>query len=201
MWQKIMNKVAGPRTPKSAAREWTESIIVAAVLAVFVRTLFFEPYKIPTSSMVPTLIPGDKIFVSKVVYGPRIPFVAWRIPGIRKPQRGEVAVFISPAERRKCYIKRVIGMPGDSVEIKLGNIYINGEAVSDPRISKNFYYNVGDYAKEGQSVKVPDEYYFMLGDNSASSRDGRYWGFVPYRDVVGKALFIWWPPKRIRMIQ
>lgn len=186
---------------KGIVREWIESIIIAAILALFVRTFFFEPYKIPTSSMVPTLIPGDKIFVTKMIYGPRIPWFGWRLPGIRKPERGEVMVFISPPERNKCYIKRVVGMPGDAVEIRLGNIYINGEAVSDPKVSKNFYYNVGDYGKEGIAIKVPEESYFVLGDNSASSRDSRYWGFVPFKDVIGKSLFIWWPPKRVRSIK
>lgn len=185
---------------KSVTREWVESIIIAAVLALFVRTFFFEPYKIPTSSMVPTLMPGDKIFVTKTLYGPRIPVLAWRLPGKARPERGEVIVFVSPAEKKKCYIKRVIGLPGEEVEIRKGGIYINGQAVTDPKISKKFYYNVGDYGEEGKSIKVPQDSYFVLGDNSASSRDSRYWGFVPWKSVVGKALFIWWPPKRVRNI-
>ena len=185
---------------KSVAREWIESIIIAAILALFVRTFFFEPYKIPTSSMVPTLMPGDKIFVTKTLYGPRIPIVAWRLPGTKKPVRGEVIVFVAPMEKNKCYIKRAMGMPGDEVEIKLGNIYINGEAVMDPKISKKFYYNVGEYGKEGASIVVPEDNYFVLGDNSSSSKDSRYWGYVPFKNVVGKALFIWWPPKRVRNI-
>lgn len=187
---------------KSLTREWVESIIIAAILAILVRTFFFEPYKIPTSSMVPTLIPGDKIFVSKLVYGPRIPIIAKRLPGVKQaPERGEVIVFIAPQERNKCYIKRVIGLPGDKVEIKLGNIYINGEAITDPKISKNIYYNVGEFGQEGKGITVPEDKYFVLGDNSASSRDSRYWGFVEHQDLIGKALFIWWPPKRVRTLK
>jgi signal peptidase I len=201
MWQKVVSLFTGHKIEKSTVRKWIKFIAAVVVLALFVRVMFFEPYKIPSSSMVPALIPGDKIFVTKVVYGLRIPFVGWRIAGGRMPQRGEVAVFISPTERYKYYIKRIVGMPGDTIEIKRGAIYVNGTPLSDPLISKNYYYNDGDYAKDGHSTKVPEGQYFMLGDNSASSRDGRYWGFVPYRDVIGKALFIWWPPKRIRMIQ
>jgi signal peptidase I len=200
----MSNKPIDPetkKTVKSIAKEWGESIVVAALLAMFVRIFFFEPYKIPTSSMVPTLLPGDKIFVTKMVYGPRIPLIALRLPGTKKaPVRGEVVVFIAPEERQKAYIKRVIGLPGDKVEIKLGNIYINGQQIKDPKISKNFYYNAGEYGAEGKEVTVPSESYFVLGDNSASSRDSRYWGFVQHKDVLGKALFIWWPPKRVRNI-
>jgi len=118
--------------------EWFESILVALILAVFIRTFFVEPYKIPTTSMVPTLMPGDKILVSKIVYGPRIPFIGLRIPGFRKPKRGEVIVFIAPPEPDKCYVKRLIGLPGERVSIKDGRIYINGKLIAIPSISKNF---------------------------------------------------------------
>jgi signal peptidase I len=185
---------------KSVLREWADSIIIAFILAMFVRIFFFEFYKIPTSSMVATLIPGDRILVAKIIYGPRIPFVGVRIPGYRKPERGEVIVFISPPERSKAYVKRIIGMPGETVEIERGSIYIDGQEISDSRISKNFYYNFGDYGQPGRSIEVPEHSYFVLGDNSASSRDSRHWGFVPFEDVLGKAMLIWWPPKRIRMI-
>jgi signal peptidase I len=151
--------------------------------------------------MVDTLIPGDRILVGKIVYGPRIPFVGVRIPGYRKPSRGEVIVFISPPERNKAYVKRIVGMPGDNVEIQRGSIYVDGQEISDSRISTNFYYNFGDYGQSGKSIDIPEKSYFVLGDNSASSRDSRHWGFVPFDDVLGKAILIWWPPKRIRMIK
>ncbi len=186
---------------KSAIREWGEAIIVAAALAIFLRTFFFQIYKIPTTSMVDTLKPGDKIFVSKLVYGPRIPFTDLRIKGVHLPERGDVVVFIPPSDRKKAYIKRLIGLPGEKVLIKGGNVFINGKLLTDPRIASHFYYNQGDYGREGAEVTVPDGSYFMLGDNSMSSLDSRFWGFVEEKDVYGKAIFIWWPPDRISVIE
>ena len=87
-------------------REWGDAIVIAAAVAIFLRTFFFQIYKIPTTSMVPTLVPGDKIFVNKLVYGPKIPFTAWRIDGFGEPQRGDVVVFVPPHDRKKAYIKR-----------------------------------------------------------------------------------------------
>jgi len=192
---------------KSAAREWGEAIIIAGLLAIFLRTFFFQIYKIPTTSMVPVLMPGDKIFVSKMHYGPRLPFINKRIPGLREPKRGEVVVFVPPQEAvkpwyvRKQYIKRLIGLPGDKVLIRQGNIYINGEIVLDPRIARNYYYNQGEFAQPGKEIVVPEGKYFFMGDNSISSLDSRFWGFADKQDIVGKAIFIWWPYKRIGMIE
>jgi len=166
---------------------------------MFVRTFIVQAYKIPTSSMVPTLIPGDKIFVSKLIYGPRVPYFGIHLPGIRKPKRGDVVVFIEPMQRKKVYVKRLIAFGGEKVEIKYGSIYINDKVVSNPDISKNFYYNEGKYGHG--AVVVPEGYIFVLGDNSANSYDGRKFGFVPMKDVLGEALFIWWPPKRISWIE
>lgn len=185
---------------KGIIREWVEAIVVAAILAIFLRTFFFQIYKIPTTSMVPTLMPGDKIFVSKLTYGPKIPFTNWRIRGFRKPQRGDVVVFIPPHDRKKAYIKRLIGLPGDKIILKGGNIYINGKVVVDPRMA-HYYYNQGEYGKENKMVVVPEKKYFFLGDNSISSLDSRFWGFVDEKDIVGKAIFIWWPPRRIAMVE
>jgi signal peptidase I len=192
---------------KSVAREWGEAIVIAGALAIFLRTLFFQIYMIPTTSMAPILMPGDKIFVSKVHYGPRLPIVNIRIKGMRKPMRGEVVVFVPPPEAvkpwyiRKQYIKRLIGLPGDRVLIRQGNIYINGAIVLDTRVARNYYYNQGDYAKTGQEIVVPEGKYFFLGDNSISSLDSRFWGFADEKDIVGKAVFIWWPIKRIGMVE
>lgn len=188
-------------TKKSVLREWVESIVVAAALAVFLRTFFFQIYKIPTTSMVPTLKPGDKIFVSKLVYGPKIPFTPLRIKGVRLPKRGEVVVFIPPHDRKKAYIKRLIGISGDRLLIKDGNIELNGKIVVETAIAKNNYLNQGKYAEEGQEVIVPQGKYFFLGDNSKASLDSRFWGFVDEKDIVGKAIFIWWSPMRMGMIE
>lgn len=184
---------------KGVIREWIESIVIAFVLAMLVRTFLVQAYKIPTASMVPSLIPGDKIFVSKIVYGPRIPLLGARLPGLRKPKRGDVVVFIEPTERKKVYVKRLIAFPGEKVEIKYGSIYINDQIVSDPRISKNFYYNDDPYGQD--AVVVPAGYFFVLGDNSANSYDGRKFGFVPLKDLLGEGMVIWWPLKRIGWIR
>ncbi len=186
---------------KSALREWTESIIIAAALAIFLRTFFFQIYKIPTTSMVPVLRPGDKIFVSKLTYGPKIPFTPLRIQGFHKPERFDVVVFIPPLERDKAYIKRLIGLPGDKIALRGGNIYINGKIAVDPKLARNYYYNQGEYGTKGSEVVVPEGKYFFLGDNSISSKDSRFWGFADEKDVVGKAIFIWWPPKRVTMLE
>lgn len=185
---------------KSQLREWVESIIIAAVLAIFLRTFFFQIYKIPTTSMVPTLMPGDKIFVSKLTFGPKIPFTKFRIKGFTKPKAGEVIVFIPPHDRKKAYIKRLIAQGSDTVVLKDGNVYVNGKILVDPRIARNYYYNQGKWAKDAQEIVIPKGKYFFLGDNSISSLDGRFWGFVEESDIVGKAIFIWWPPKRITTI-
>ncbi|MDD5195313.1 MAG: signal peptidase I [Candidatus Omnitrophica bacterium] len=186
---------------KGQIREWTEAIIIAVALAVFVRTFFFQIYKIPTTSMVPTLMPGDKIFVSKLVYGPKIPFTSLRIHGFGKPRHGDVVVFLPPKDRQKFYIKRLIARGGDRLLIKDGNLYLNGKIMTDPRIARSYYYNQGDYGKEGQEIVVPQGKYFFLGDNSLASSDSRFWGFADEKDIVGKAIFLWWPPKRIGMIE
>ena len=185
---------------KSQLREWVEALAVAGIIAIFARTFFFQIYKIPTTSMVPTLMPGDKIFVSKLSYGPKVPFSKLRIKGFSQPKRGEVVVFVPPHDRKKAYIKRLIGLPKDEVLIKDGNIYINGEMIVDPRIT-HYYYSQGDYFKKGEVIVVPEGHYFFLGDNSISSLDSRYWGFVEEKYILGKAIFIWWPPKRMTMIE
>ena len=188
---------------KSVLREWIDAILIAAALAIFLRTFFFQIYKIPTTSMVPVLVPGDKIFVSKLTYGPKIPFTPLRIPGFGKPKRFDIVVFVPPiaTERNKAYIKRLIGLPGDKIELKDGNIHINGKIVVDPRIASNYYYNQGEYGVRGKKVIVPEGKYFFLGDNSISSKDGREWGFADQKDIIGKAVLTWWPPKRITMLE
>lgn len=188
---------------KSALREWIDAIVIAAALAIFLRTFFFQIYKIPTTSMVPVLVPGDKIFVSKLTYGPKIPFTPLRIPGFRKPKRFDIVVFVPPiaSERNKAYIKRLIGLPGDKVELRDGNIHINGEMVVNPKIARNYYYNQGKYGIRGKGIIVPEDKYFFLGDNSISSKDGREWGFADGKDIIGKAVLTWWPLKRVAMLE
>jgi len=186
---------------KTVIREWVEAIVVAALIALVIRIFLIEPFKIPTGSMRNTLLEGDIILVNKLLYGARIPVIGWRTPEITKPKRGDVIVFIYPEDPKKNFIKRLIGLSGDTVEIKNGTIYINSTPLVDALFNQRYYYNRGDFGRESQKVLVPENSYFVLGDNSASSQDSRYWGFVPKKNLIGKALLIYWPPQRIRMIE
>ncbi|HLD41150.1 MAG TPA: signal peptidase I [Candidatus Omnitrophota bacterium] len=194
-----------PRTKrfKSVAWEWVESIVVALILALVIRHFVIQAFKIPTGSMRMTLIEGDRIMVNKFIYGAKIPFSDIRLPGLRQPKRGDVVVFVYPEDPKKDFIKRLIGLPGETVEIKKGNIYINGELCQDPVVYNRYYYNRPEtnYGSEGEPVNVPQDSYYVLGDNSASSRDSRYWGFVPKKNMLGNAILIYWPPHRIRIIK
>jgi signal peptidase I len=189
-----------PRT-KQVIREWVESILVAFLLAMVIRTFIVQAFKIPTGSMRMTLIEGDLILVNKFIYGAKVPFTDVRLPKFSQPKRGDVVVFIYPEDKKKDFIKRLIGLPGDIVEIKNGTIYINGQPQLDPLLNQRYYYNRGDFGQEGQPVVVPQDSFFVLGDNSASSKDSRYWGFVPGKNILGKAMVIYWPPQRIRIIK
>lgn len=186
---------------KAVVREWGESIAIAFILAVFIRTFFIQAFRIPSGSMRMTLMEGDRLIVNKLQYGPKVPFTQRRLPGFSEPERGDVVVFISPEEPNKDFIKRLIAKGGETVEIIKGDIYIDGEKVEIPVIDNIFYYNRGTFGMLEQKVKVPDGKYYVLGDNSASSNDSRFWGFVPETNVVGKAELIYWPPNRVRFIK
>ena len=215
------------RKPKSAVREWVESILIALVLAILIRSYFVQPFKIPSGSMRMTLIEGDHLFVDKWTYGPQVlppmfwdigfqegspllsvrwpdallPLTKKRLPGFRKFHRGDIIVFVYPVDPTKDFIKRLIAVGGEDVQIKDGAIYINGNEITDPRIKRTYYYNRGDYGAEGQIVHVPPGYVFVMGDNSGSSYDSRFWGFVPETSIIGRADIIFWPLGRIRIIQ
>jgi len=186
---------------KSVLREWIESIIVAFLLAMVVRAFVIQAFKIPTGSMRMTLLEGDLILVNKFIYGARVPFTKLQLPALRPPKRGDVIVFIYPEDKKKDFIKRLVALPGETVEIKGGSIYINNKPAQEPIFNQIYYYNRGDFGAEGQKIVVPKDNYFVLGDNSASSRDSRYWGFVPKDNLLGEALVIYWPPNRIRLIK
>ena len=187
---------------KSQVREWAESIIIAVLLALIIRTFVVQAFKIPSGSMIPTFEIGDRIFVNKFVYGARIPFTSFRFPALSEPKRGDIIVFVSPEVPRKDFVKRLIATGGESVEIKDGSIHINGKVVDNPSpIGSVYYYNRGDYGGEGQVIKVPEGAYYAMGDNSASSRDSRYWGFVPKKNIIGKAILIYWPINRMRILK
>lgn len=187
---------------KSQVREWTESIIIAVILALVIRTFVVQAFKIPSGSMIPTFKVGDRIFVNKFIYGARVPLTGYRLPALREPKRGDIIVFVSPETPKKDFVKRLIALGGETVEIRSGKIYVNGQAVEDPvSIRAVYYYNAGAYGMESQSIKVPEDSYFVLGDNSGSSRDSRYWGFVPKKNLIGKVILIYWPLHRMRIVQ
>jgi signal peptidase I len=187
---------------KSQIREWAESIIIALILALLIRAFVIQAFKIPSGSMIPTFEIGDRIFVSKFIYGARIPFTDIRLPALKAPKRGDIIVFVSPETPKKDFVKRLIALEGETVEIKNGNILINGKGINGPdSVKSNYYYNRGDFGKELTAVTVPSGFYFALGDNSANSRDSRYWGFVPKKNLIGKAVLLYWPIHRIRVIR
>jgi signal peptidase I len=186
---------------KSVLWEWVESILIAFVLAMVIRTFVIQAFKIPTGSMRMTLIEGDAILVNKFIYGAKIPFTDLRLPALRQPKRGDVVVFIFPQDPKKDFIKRLVGVEGDTVEIINGTIYINDKPVVEQGFNGNYYYNRGEFGEVGKKITVPEGSFFVMGDNSASSQDSRYWGFVPKNNLLGKAILIYWPLYRIRLIK
>ncbi|HBG61503.1 MAG: signal peptidase I [Omnitrophica WOR_2 bacterium GWF2_38_59] len=203
MAKKIDNNPENGNAIKSEIREWTESIIIALILAIFIRAFFIQAFKIPSGSMRPTLIERDRLMVNKLRYGPLIPFTKIRLPGFSKIKRGDVIVFVYPQDKKRDFIKRVIGLPREMLEISEGDIYINGKMIDDPLIKNRYYYNRenSQYGKPGQIIEIPSGQVFVLGDNSQSSHDSRYWGFVPMENIIGKAEFIYWPFNRMRLIK
>jgi len=193
---------------KSTMREWIESIAIAFVLALIIRAFAIQAYKIPSGSMRMTLVEGDRLMVNKLRYGPKILvrfgakilFTMDRFPGLTKPKRGDVIVFVFPDDPSRDFIKRLIALPGETVSIRGGDIYINDQLIVDPKIKNTFYYNRGEYGDEGKDIKVPEGQVFVLGDNSGSSHDSRYWGFVPVENIVGRAELIYWPFNRMRLL-
>lgn len=185
---------------KSSLREWIEALGVAIILALVIWIFLIRAFKIPSGSMRMTLIEGDRILVSKFRYGAKIPWINYRLPGLSQPKRGDVVVFVYPEDPHLDFIKRLVATGGETVEIKQGRLYIDGRVVEDPAIKSVYYYNRGDYGQPNQKIKVPKDAYFVLGDNSGSSKDSRYWGFVPKNLMIGRAELIYWPPNRMRFI-
>jgi signal peptidase I len=186
---------------KAFFKETFETLGTAVLLALIIRSFIIQPFKIPTGSMEPTLLPGDRILVVRYIYGLRIPFTFKRVLEFRKPNTGDIIVFNYPEETKRAFIKRCIGMPGDELEIKNGEIWLNKAALKNAPMNKVYYYNRGEFAQEGKPIKIPQNAYFALGDNSASSKDSRYWGFLDDKYLIGKAVMVYWPPQRIRILK
>ena len=176
---------------KSIVREYVEAILIAVILALFIRTFVVQAFKIPSGSMLPTLKIGDHLLVNKFIYGLRVPFAGTTIIPWKEPVRGDIIVFRYPKDRSTDYIKRVIGTPGDTVLIKDRVVIINGERVDDPHA--HFSRPLGQSPKANYGpVTVPADSYFVMGDNRDNSSDSRFWGFVDEKDILGKAFILYW---------
>ena len=183
---------------KSTLREYFEALVTAVILALFVRTWVVQAFKIPTGSMENNLLIGDHLLVNKLVSGPSVTAFERAILPLREPRRGEVVVFKYPDEPERDFIKRVIGLPGETLELRNKKVYINGQPLDEP------YVHFLEPAAEGQEVTqfdvrerygpvtIPEGQYFVMGDNRDNSQDSRYWGFLPRHYVKGKALMIYW---------
>jgi len=217
--------------------EYAKSFFPVILVVFALRSFLVEPFKIPSGSMIPTLLVGDFILVNKFTYGIRLPVINTKIININEPERGDVMVFRYPEDPSLDYIKRVVGLPGDTVEYRNKRLWING--VEQVQVANGDYNYVEsgmhfvhteeriealgerkhavlvnpqmptlhlgavaefsgrencNYDNEMVRCKVPEGQYFMMGDNRDNSRDSRYWGFVPDKQIVGKAFFIWIPP-------
>ncbi|MDQ6973921.1 MAG: signal peptidase I [Mariprofundaceae bacterium] len=195
-------------------REWLESLIVIGLIAIVIRSFIVAPFKIPSSSMVPTLEVGDYLFVTRYDYGFRIPLTDIQIAP-KQAHRGDIAVFDYPGDRSIDYIKRIVGLPGDKIVYQDNQLYVNGTKMKLEKKGERAYF-MGDgsvdvsglyeehlfdvdhevlrksYSIKDGSWTVPAGHYMVLGDNRNNSRDSRFWGFVPQSYLVGKAGIVWW---------
>jgi signal peptidase I len=201
---------------KSTVREYSESIVVAVAIALLLRAFVIEAFQIPSGSMIPTLEIGDHIFVSKFAYGVGIPLTDKKILPWHDPQRGDVIVFKFPDDKTVDYIKRVVGLPGDKIEVRRNEIFVNGKPMPRELVAPVFHdrgwelwrehldghahpalhrpgaYTDFDLMTRFKRDTVPPDSVFVMGDNRDDSNDSRVWGFVPYELIKGKALIVWW---------
>ncbi|MEO5346104.1 MAG: signal peptidase I [Magnetococcus sp. YQC-9] len=201
----------------SVTAEYYEAIAMAVAIAFMVRTFVIEPFKIPSGSMIPTLLVGDYLFVNKMAYGYRLPYTNQRIFMSGEPERGEIAVFEYPKDPTKDYIKRIIGLPGDRIAYRDKRVSVNGQLVAQQVEGTFSYINEFEQKVDSQRLTeslgnhphpilvrpmagmdapielvVPPEHYFVMGDNRDNSNDSRYWGFVPKHRLVGRAVGMFW---------
>jgi signal peptidase I len=182
---------------KSTAREYFESIVIAVILALFVRTWVVQAFKIPTGSMENNLLIGDHLLVNKFVFGPQSKIGQAVLP-VRDIRRQDIVVFKYPDEPERDFIKRVIGLPGETIELRNKKVFVNGQPLDEPYVH---FLEASHLAAEVTSfdvrerygpVTVPPGQYFVMGDNRDNSQDSRYWGFLPRHYIKGKALLIYW---------
>ena len=188
-----------PDVRKSTAREYFESIVIAVILALFIRTFVVQAFKIPSGSMEQNLLIGDHLLVNKFVYGPPAGALDRALLPVRPVRRGDVIVFKYPEEPERDFIKRIIGLPGDTLELRNKKIFINGTALSEPytfflqpAVERESDELSHDVRNNFGPVTVPPDHYFAMGDNRDNSQDSRYWGFLPRSYIKGRALVIYW---------
>jgi len=212
----ILRKKRDQNAPDPLLVEYSKSFFPVILVVFLIRSFFAEPFKIPSGSMMPTLLAGDFILVNKFTYGLRVPILNSTLIEMNHPKRGDVFVFHYPPDPSIDYIKRVVGLPGDKILYQDKQLFINGKRLDMTYIAdytyesiglnqvhaKRFQEQLGDekhellieensMSREG-AFEVPPGHYFAMGDNRDNSRDSRYWGFVPEQNLVGKAFFIWW---------
>ncbi len=168
--------------------EWTKIFQVSVLLFLLIRTFFVEAFKIPSGSMEGTLLVGDFLLVNKAVYGAEVPFTGKHLPAIEQPKHGDVIVFEWPEDRTKNFIKRVIGLPGDHVQVKDGRVLVNGHELLEPYLRAQTFCG-GQWC----DVQLGADEYFVMGDNRPNSSDSRLWGPVSGRNIIGKTWLIYLP--------
>jgi len=176
---------------KSILREYAEAFLLAIALALVIRTFVVQAFKIPSGSMIPTLSIGDHILVNKFIYGVKVPFTDWIVVPVSVPQLGDIIVFKYPEDETKDYIKRVIGTPGDVVEVKTKEVWVNGKRLDDS-YTQHTDRGIRDGRDNFGPVTVPPDSYFVMGDNRDQSLDSRFWGFVKLNKIRGEAFLIYW---------
>ena len=180
---------------KHIVREYAESIVIAIILALIIRTFIVQAFKIPSGSMEDTLAVGDHILVNKFIYGTKIPFTDNRILKIRDPKRGDVIVFEYPEDPSKDFIKRIVGTPGDVVQVRDKKVYINNELYENPHEvhkEKEIIPQAQNPRDNTKLITVPPDAYFVMGDNRDRSYDSRFWGFVKSEKIKGLAFIKYW---------
>ncbi len=190
-----MSQPRTERKPKSLLREYTEAIVYAVLLTLVLRTFVLQAFRIPSESMLDTLLVGDFLFVNKLDYGPKLPFPDVRLPGFRHPQPGDVIVFKYPEDPRRDYIKRCVAIGGQTVEVKDKILYIDGQKRSEPFVKHVESIVLPPTASPRDNFGpfvVPSDQLFMMGDNRDNSNDSRFWGPVPMGLVQGRAMFLYW---------
>src|SRR5262245_20556224 len=196
------NDAVKPSFKKSTAREYLESVVVAVILALFIRTFVVQAFKIPTGSMETNLLIGDHLLVNKIVYSPSLDPLESTLLAKKEVRRGDVVVFKFPEDPTRDFIKRVIGLPGETVEIRDKVVFVDGKPLDEPythfldtppfrRDPERELRGEGPRGRWGPEV-VPADHLFVLGDNRDNSRDSRFWGFLPRDQVKGRALLVYW---------